>query len=88
MADENVRTVTVVDDVVRVETTVVDEVPADEALARIEFWTDELARIEAEYPQRKADAERHLAELGVIRDKVDAFRAANSVVVEEPVIRK
>ena len=71
MADESARTVTVVDDVVRVETTVVDEVPADEALARIEFWTDELARIEAEYPQR-----------------VDAFRAANPVVVEEPVIRK
>lgn len=50
-------------DTVTVTKTVTEAIPASEFEARLDFWRDELQRIEDDYAARKADALAHIAEL-------------------------
>ena len=52
-----------VDDKVKVVTTTEAYITIDELKARLTFWNDELARIEADYIAQKAAAEATIAEL-------------------------
>ena len=50
-------------DTVTVTKTVTEAISASEFQARLDFWRDELQRIEDDYAARKADALAHIAEL-------------------------
>lgn len=59
-------------DTVTVTKTVTDAIPASEFQARLDFWRDELQRIEDDYSARKADALAHIAELEPVMVDVKA----------------
>ena len=59
-------------DTVTVTKTVTEAVPASEFQARLDFWRDELQRIEDDYAARKADALAHISELEPVTVDVKA----------------
>jgi hypothetical protein len=69
-------------DTMTVTKTVTEAIPASEFEARLDFWRDELQRIEDDYAARKADALAHIAELEPVLVDV---KAVLEPVVLEPV---
>lgn len=69
-------------DSVTVTKTVTEQIPAAEFSARLDFWRDELQRIEDDYAARKADALAHIAELEPV---VNDVKAVLEPVTLEPV---
>ena len=69
-------------DTVTVTKTVTEAIPASEFQARLDFWRDELQRIEDDYAARKADALAHIAELEPV---VNDVKAELEPVTLEPV---
>ena len=59
-------------DTVTVTKTVTEAIPASEFEARLDFWRDELQRIEDDYAARKEDALAHIAELEPVMVDVKA----------------
>ena len=62
---------------VTITRTVTEDIPSTEIAARLDFWRDELARIEEDYANRKAEAQSRIAELTPV--EVDVRRVAEEV---------
>ena len=60
---EEVRYAKVTDERVALTTTTTVEVDRDELEARKAFWTDELVRLDTDYANQKAAAQKALAEV-------------------------